>query len=90
MGFSHDGGGIDVSADDVKDTASRDEIRAHFQHIVAMSSAGNFNIPMLVHAQNVPVAATMTRLKDRLQCDMQETRSGARITIVEASACRRP
>jgi hypothetical protein len=93
MGFSHDktthhfelhydGGAIDVRADDVKDTASRDEIRAHFQHIVTMFSAGNFNVPMLVHAQNVPGTASMTRLKDQLHWEMQETPRGARITIV--------
>jgi hypothetical protein len=47
MGFSHemtthhfelnyDGGAIDVRADDVKDTESRDQIGMHFQHIAQM------------------------------------------------------
>jgi hypothetical protein len=63
MGFSHektthhfelnyDGGVIDVRANDVKDTESRDQIRGHFQHIAQMFAAGNFNAPMLVHGTN--------------------------------------
>jgi hypothetical protein len=92
MGFAHDktthhfelhydGGAIDVRADDVQDVASRDEIRSHFQHIVQMFSAGNFNVPMLVHAQKVPGTAAMARLKDQLHWEMQETPKGARITV---------
>ena len=77
MGFSHektthhfelsyDGGAIDVRANDVRDTKSRDEIRSHFRHIAQMFAAGNFSAPMLVHGTNVPGTATMTRLKDQL------------------------
>src|SRR6266700_6268367 len=47
MGFSHektthhfrlyaDGGAIDVEVNDAQDTASREEIRSHLEHIVAM------------------------------------------------------
>ncbi len=76
MGFSHektthhfelpsDGGTIEVRADDVKDTASREEIRSHFRRIAQMFAAGNFNVPMLVHSQEVPGTATMTALKNQ-------------------------
>ncbi len=41
----HDGGVIDVRANDVKDTQSRDQIRNHFHHIAQMFAAGNFNVP---------------------------------------------
>jgi hypothetical protein len=92
MGFSHEktthhfelhyfGGVIDVSANDVKDTESRDQIRGHFHHIAQMFADGNFNVPMLVHSTAVPGTATMTRLKDQLHWDLQETPRGARITI---------
>lgn len=93
MGFSHektthhfelnrDGGVIEVRADDVKDSESRDQIRGHFHHIVAMFEAGNFNVPMLVHnRKDVPGTATMTRLKDELHWEMEETTRGARIVI---------
>ncbi|MGI8741245.1 MAG: hypothetical protein ACR2NN_01490 [Bryobacteraceae bacterium] len=93
MGFSHektthhfelhyDGGVIDVRANDVKDTESRDQIRNHFHHISQMFAAGNFKVPMLVHSQNVPGTATMTKLKDQIHWDLQETPRGARINIV--------
>jgi hypothetical protein len=92
MGFSHektthhfelsyDGGAIDVRANDVKDTISRDEIRSHFQHIAKMFAEGNFEAPMLVHGKDVPGTATMTRLKSQLHWDLAQTPRGARINI---------
>ena len=92
MGFSHektthhfelhyDGGVIDVRANDVKDTESRDQIRAHFHHIAQMFAAGNFNAPMLVHSTTVPGTETMSRLKDQLHWDLQEMPRGARLVI---------
>ena len=92
MGFSHektthhfelhyDGGVIDVRANDVKDTESRDQIRSHFHHIAQMFAGGNFNAPMLVHGPVVPGTETMARLKDQLHWDLQETPRGARIVI---------
>jgi hypothetical protein len=92
MGFSHektthhfelnyDGGAIDVRANDVKDTASRNQIRSHFRHIAQMFAAGNFNAPMLVHSTTVPGTETMTRLKDQLHWELRETPRGARINI---------
>lgn len=92
MGFSHektthhfvltpDGGLIEVRANDLKDAASQEQVRGHFQHIVRMFAEGNFNAPMLVHSQNVPGTATMTRLKNDLHWELQEIPRGARITI---------
>jgi hypothetical protein len=63
MGFSHektthhfrlysDGGATEVEANDAQDAANRDAIRAHFSHIVKMFQAGDFSIPMLIHAEN--------------------------------------
>jgi len=93
MGFSHektthhfelryDGGLIDVRADDAKDTKSRDQIRSHFRHIAQMFASGNFEAPMLVHSQNVPGTAVMSRLKDQIHWDLQQTPRGAKINIV--------
>ena len=92
MGFSHektthhfelnyDGGAIDVRANDIRDTESRDQIRNHFHHIAQMFAEGNFSAPMLVHGTNVPGTATMTRLKDQLHWALTETPRGARITV---------
>jgi hypothetical protein len=93
MGFSHqktthhfelnyDGGAIDVRANDVKDTASRDQIRNHFAHIAQMFAAGNFDVPMLVHGTAVPGTAAMSRLKDQLHWTLSETPRGSRLTVV--------
>jgi len=93
MGFSHqktthhfelnyDGGVIDVRANDVKDTASRDQIRTHFEHIAKMFATGNFNVPMLVHSTAVPGTATMTRLKDQLHWTLSNTPRGSRLAVV--------
>ena len=92
MGFSHettthhfvltaDGGFIEVRANDLKDTASLDQIRVHLHHIAQMFSEGNFNAPMLVHSQDVPGTATMTRLKSELHWEAQQIPRGARLTV---------
>src|ERR1700733_457176 len=79
--LTYDGGVIDVRANDVKDLETRAQIRSHFQHIAKMFADGDFNAPMLVHGVNVPGTSTMTRLKDQLHWDLQETPRGARIVI---------
>jgi hypothetical protein len=92
MGFSHektthhfrlfkDGGAIEVAANDLKDTASRDEIRQHLSHITQMFAAGNFDVPMLIHATTPPGVPTMKELRDQIHYVFQETDSGARIRI---------
>lgn len=92
MGFSHektthhfrlyaDGGAIEAEANDAQDTASRDQIRSHFEHIATMFAAGNFSAPMLIHAQNLPGAETMKRLRDAIQYKLESTETGARIRI---------
>ena len=92
MGFSHektthhfrlykDGGAIEVSANDPKDTASRDEIRQHLSHITQMFAAGNFNVPMLIHSTTPPGVPTMKELHDQIHYASQQTDSGARVRI---------
>jgi hypothetical protein len=92
MGFSHektthhfvltaDGGLIEVRANDVKDAVTLDQIRSHFQHIARMFAEGNFNAPMLVHSQNVPGTAAMSRLKNDLHWKLEDIPRGARIVI---------
>jgi len=93
MGFSHekttqhfelnqDGGIIEVRANDAADTATRDQIRTHFNHIVQMFAGGNFNAPMLVHdRKDVPGTAVMAELKDKLHWELEQTSRGAKIVI---------
>lgn len=97
MGFSHektthhfrlfkDGGAIEATARDPKDTVSRDEIRGHLAHIAKMFAAGNFNAPMLIHGTTPSGIATMTELRDQIHYQYQETESGARVRIETANA----
>ena len=92
MGFSHektthhfrlysDGGSIEVEANEAEDAASRDQIRSHLGHIAAEFAAGNFQVPMLIHAQNPPGTEAMKRLRDRIQYRLETTPKGARIRI---------
>ncbi len=92
MGFSHektahhfrlyaDGGAIEAEANDLNDTASRDEIRSHFAHIVKLFAAGNFSAPMLIHSQNPPGTEDMKRLRDAIQYKLETTEKGGRIRI---------
>jgi hypothetical protein len=97
MGFSHektthhfrlysDGGAIEVEAKEAQDTASRDAIRAHFSHIVKMFQAGDFSIPMLIHAENPPGAEAMKRLREAIQYKPENTDRGVRIRITSKNA----
>jgi len=92
MGFSHektthhfrlyaDGGAIEAEANDVNDTASRDEIRSHFGHIVKLFAEGDFSAPMLIHAQNPPGTEAMKRLRAAIQYKLEPTEKGGRIRI---------
>jgi hypothetical protein len=96
MGFSHaktshhfrlyaDGGAIEADATDAQDTASRDEIRAHFGHIAMMFAAGDFSAPMLIHEQNPPGTEEMKRLRNAIQYSVENTKRGGRIRITTKS-----
>ena len=50
------GGAIEATANDAKDSESRDQIRMHLSHIAGMFAAGNFQAPMLIHDQCLPVS----------------------------------
>jgi hypothetical protein len=92
MGFTHektthhfrlyaDGGAIQVTANDPKDTESRDQIRMHLSHIAQMFAAGDFQAPMLIHDQTPPGAATLQRLKAEVSYRFEETPNGGRVRI---------
>jgi len=97
MGFSHektthhfrlykDGGAIEVTADDAKDTASRDQIQMHLAHIAKMFASGDFNAPMLVHDRVPPGVAALERLKTEVKYEFQKTERGGTVRITTANA----
>jgi len=92
MGFSHDktthhfrlysdGGAIEVTANDNKDSASIQEIRSHLAHIVTMFSNGDFSIPMFVHDQVPPGVPVMKEKRDQISYSFEEISAGARVRI---------
>jgi hypothetical protein len=92
MGFSHlktthhfrlfrDGGEIEVLANDPRDTASRDEIRMHLQHIAKMFAAGNFEAPMLIHGRTPPGVPVMKKLRADIAYRFQAVARGGRVEI---------
>jgi hypothetical protein len=97
MGFDHlktthhfllatNGGSIQVEANDAKDKESRDQIRQHFRHVAMMFSDGNFEVPMLVHAETPPGAGVMQKLKAEISYKYEETERGALIRISTSNA----
>jgi hypothetical protein len=92
MGFSHektihhfrltpDGGTIEALATNPADATSREEIRTHLEHIAQMFHNGNFNAPMLIHAQTPPGVPTMKKLRKDIRYDVEETPNGARVKV---------
>jgi hypothetical protein len=79
--LSDAGGAIEVSANDAADTASRDEIQQHLQHIARKFKEGDFDIPMFVHDQVPPGVPAMKRLKDAISYEYVATEHGARVVI---------
>jgi hypothetical protein len=96
MGFSHEktthhfrlfknGGAIEVSANDRKDTDSRDMIRMHLAHIARMFAAGDFNTPMFIHDTTPPGTATMKELREQIHYRYHDTESGGVVRIETAN-----
>jgi hypothetical protein len=81
-----DGGAIDVAVKEVSDHANLHAVRQHLQHIAGLFKAGDFGKPALTHAQQVPGTADMTRLKERITYQYEETAGGGRVRIVTRNA----
>jgi hypothetical protein len=79
------GGVISVSANDPKDTASRDQIRMHLRHIAHAFSEGDFDIPMFVHDREPPGVAAMKRLAADIHYQFHETDRGGEVAIASES-----
>jgi hypothetical protein len=96
MGFSHmktthhfrltpNGGFIQVQANDAKDTASRDQIRTHLQHIARAFKGGDFSAPEMTHSRVPPGVPTMQRLKSEIRYRYEETETGGKVLISTAN-----
>jgi len=81
-----DGGSIEVTVNDARDTADLDAIRSHLPHVARMFGAGNFNAPMEVHAQRVPGTTELAKRKERISYKYVELPGGGRVDIVTRDA----
>ena len=97
MGFSHektthhfrltkDGGTIEVTANDSKDTDSRDKIQMHLGHIAGMFAEGNFEAPMLIHEVTPPGVPVMQRLKAEINYAFSKLERGGELRIATKNA----
>jgi hypothetical protein len=77
-----DGGAIQVEANDLTDTATRDMIRMHLTHIAKAFASSDFAIPMFVHDATPPGVPVMKQLKDKIRYKFEETPAGGRVVIV--------
>src|ERR1700680_689927 len=89
MGFPHDktthhfrlysdGGAIEVTANDSKDSENSQATRSHLTHIVTMFSNGDFSIPMFVHDQVPPGVPMMQQKRTEISYSFEELPSGGR------------
>lgn len=92
MGFSHektthhfrlfaDGGAIEVTANSLADTESRDQIRKHLGHIAKMFTEGNFDAPMLTHGKIPPGVPVLQKLKLEVSYTFSEIENGGWVRI---------
>ncbi|CAN5370460.1 hypothetical protein BH10ACI1_BH10ACI1_25490 [soil metagenome] len=76
-----DGGAIQITVNDAKDTENRDKIRKHLTEIAQAFKNGIFTTPFAIHGQIPPGVPVMDQLKDKIQYQYEETENGARIRI---------
>jgi hypothetical protein len=92
MGFPHDktthhfrlysdGGAIEVTVNDGKDSENLLAIRSHLTHIVTMFSGGDFSIPMFVHDRVPPGVSVMKEKRAEILFSSEEMPAGARVRI---------
>ena len=92
MGFPHDktthhfrlysdGGAIEVTVKDSKDSQNMQAIRSHLSHIATMFSNGEFSIPMLVHDQVPPGVPVMKEKRAEISYSFEELSAGGRVRI---------
>ena len=96
MGFPHDktthhfrlysdGGAIEVTVNDTKDSQNMQAIRSHLTHIATMFSDGEFSIPMFVHDQVPPGVPVMKEKRAEISYSFEDLPTGGRVRIKTAN-----
>lgn len=80
-----DGGRIVLQRDSV-DSAGTGTIRAHMRDIAQRFSAGDFSIPGMVHAQEVPGTSAMAARRARIRYVADTLPRGGQVRIITADS----
>ena len=97
MGFPHgktthhfrlysDGGAIELTANDRKDSQNMQAIWSHLTHVATMFSNGEFSVPMFVHDQVPPGVPVMKDKRAQISYTFDELPTGGRVRIKTANA----
>jgi hypothetical protein len=92
MGFPHDktshhfrlysdGGAIEVTVNDAKDSQNLQAIRSHLAHIATMFANGEFSIPMFIHDHVPPGVLVMKEKRTEISYTFEELLAGGRVRI---------
>ena len=76
-----DGGAIEVTVNDSKDTKDLHAIRSHLAHIVTMFSDGDFSMPMFVHSKIPPGTTEMKERQADISYTFEELATGGRVRV---------
>jgi hypothetical protein len=96
MGFPHDktthhfqlspdGGAIEVTVNDAKDSDDLQAIRMHLKHVAVMFSNGDFSAPMFVHSEVPPGINEMKDRRTDIDYTFEELPTGGRVRIKTAN-----
>jgi hypothetical protein len=80
--ITDDGGVIQVTVNDARDTANRDAIRAHLEKIAQDFSAGLFDSPFATHGEVPPGVPILQQRKASVTYRYEAIDGGARVRIV--------
>jgi hypothetical protein len=84
--LSKDGGRIQVTANDGKDSESIGQIRDHLKHIAAVFAKGDFDLPALIHdTKAVPGVDGMKKHADALTFTFEPIERGGHVRIAGRS-----
>jgi hypothetical protein len=75
-----DGGRIELQRD-VPDSAGAAVIRAHMEHVAAAFGAGDFTLPGVVHAREVPGTAVMAAKRSAITYTVEALPAGAALRL---------
>ena len=96
MGFPHDktthhfplaadGGAIEVTVNDLKDTQNLTVIREHLKHVAVMFANGDFSVPMFIHSEVPPGVSEMKDRRADIVWTFEEMPAGGRVRISTAN-----